>query len=85
MSILVFLLVGIIAGWITGLLMKGSGYGIVGDMVLGVVGAVIGGWIFSLFNLPAYGVIGSIIMSVIGAVILVVIVRSIRSSGMTTR
>jgi uncharacterized membrane protein YeaQ/YmgE (transglycosylase-associated protein family) len=70
MSILWFILIGIVAGWLAGLLMRGHGFGMIGDLVLGIVGAVIGGFIFDLLGVTAYGTTGSIAMSVIGAVVL---------------
>lgn len=82
MSIIGLILVGLIAGWLTGLIMKGQGYGVIADIVLGIIGAVIGGWVVSLFNLPTtYGTIGSIIVAVIGAIILVSIIRLIGPSS----
>jgi uncharacterized membrane protein YeaQ/YmgE (transglycosylase-associated protein family) len=77
-NLLWFILVGLVAGWLTGLLVKGEGYGIVGDIVLGVIGAVIGGWIFSLLGITAYGTLGAIVMAVIGAVLFVGLVRLVR-------
>ena len=73
-----FLLVGLIAGWLAGQVMKGGGYGIVGDMIVGVIGALIGGWLFSLLGISAGGLIGSIIVAFIGAVILIAILRALK-------
>lgn len=70
MSILGFILIGIVAGWIAGLLMRGHGFGMMGDLVVGVVGAVIGGFIFQLLGISAYGTSAALAMSVIGAVVL---------------
>jgi len=82
MSIVAFLFVGLVAGWLTGLIMKGSGYGLLGDILVGIVGAVIGGWIFGLLNVPAtFGVIGSIIMATIGAVVFVFLLHMIGQAG----
>ena len=61
MSLIAFLLLGLVAGWLAGMFMKGGGYGIIGDMVVGVLGAFVGGWLFSMllgwdvtgFNLPS--------------------------------
>lgn len=74
-AILWYLLVGLVAGWLTGLIMKGSGYGIVMDIVLGIAGAIIGGWIASSLGLGGGGFIWSVIIAILGAVILVAIVR----------
>lgn len=73
-----FLLIGLIAGWLAGQVMRGGGYGIVGDMVVGVIGALLGGWLFSLLGISAGGLIGSIITAFVGAVVLILILRLIR-------
>ena len=77
MSIIAWLVVGLIAGWLAGMVMKGGGYGVVGDIIIGIIGAVIGGFLFSLLNLPAYGLLGAIVVSFIGAVVLIAIVRAL--------
>ena len=74
-SLLGWILIGIIAGWLTGKLMRGAGYGILMDLILGLVGAVIGGWIFGLLRIPAYGLVGSLAAATVGAVVLVAISR----------
>jgi len=73
-----FLLIGLIAGWLAGKVMRGGGYGVVGDMIVGVIGAFIGGWLFSLIGISAGGLIGSIITAFVGAVVLLLILRAIR-------
>ena len=78
MSLLWFLLVGLIAGWLAGLVMKGGGYGIIGDMIVGVIGALLGGWLFGVLCIHAGGLIGSIIVAFIGAVILIFLLRAIK-------
>lgn len=70
MSIFAFIVVGILAGWIAGLIMRGHGFGMIADLIIGVVGAVIGGLIFDFLGITAYGFTGSLTMSVLGAVIL---------------
>ncbi len=71
--------VGIIAGWLTGKIMKGSGYGIIGDLVLGLIGGIIGGWLLGALGFGASGgLIASILVSILGAVILVALVRTLR-------
>src|SRR5438093_11426734 len=79
MGIIAWLIVGLVAGWLAGMIMKGGGYGLIGDLILGLIGAVVGGWLFSVI-LPSAepsGLIGSIIVATIGAVVLVAIVRLI--------
>ena len=74
-GIIWILLVGLIAGWLAGKLMKGSGFGVVGDIILGVLGAVVGGWLFGLLGIAAWGFLGSIIVAVVGAVVLLYAAR----------
>jgi len=79
-GIIAWIIIGIIAGWLTGKIMKGSGFGFFMDMVVGLVGALIGGFIsraVGLGGLGEHGLIMSIIIAVIGAIILTWIVRLI--------
>jgi uncharacterized membrane protein YeaQ/YmgE (transglycosylase-associated protein family) len=80
-GLLIWIIVGIIAGWLAGLVMRGSGYGIVGDMVLGIVGALVGGFLAgALFNIPdpISGLnLTTLIVAFLGAVIVVALVRLI--------
>jgi uncharacterized membrane protein YeaQ/YmgE (transglycosylase-associated protein family) len=73
-----FLLIGLIAGWLAGRVMRGGGFGVVGDMIVGVIGALIGGWLFGALGISVGGLIGSIIMAFVGAVILILLLRLIR-------
>lgn len=79
MGLLSWLLVGLVAGWLAGMVMKGGGYGVIGDIVVGVLGAFIGGWLFS--NLTGADVTGfnlpSILIAFVGACILVFILRMV--------
>ena len=72
------ILVGLIAGWLAGQVMKGGGYGIIVDILLGLVGGVIGGWLFTALGISAGGVIGEVIVAFVGAVILVAITRALK-------
>ncbi|MEO6699420.1 MAG: GlsB/YeaQ/YmgE family stress response membrane protein [Paraperlucidibaca sp.] len=73
------ILVGLIAGWLAGVLMKGGGYGIIGDIVVGIVGAVVGGYLFNTLGLSASGgFIARIIVATVGAVVLIAIIRFIK-------
>lgn len=75
------ILVGIIAGWLAGLIMKGDGYGLVWDLILGIAGAVVGGWLFGVLGLSAsVGTVGAIVVATIGAVFLIFISRLLRSA-----
>ena len=74
-----WLVVGLIAGWLAGLVMKGGGYGIIVDILLGIVGGFLGGWLFGRLGIwPAGGMLGSIIVAFVGAVILVGITRVLK-------
>lgn len=77
-SLIWFLLIGLIAGWLAGKVMRGGGYGIVGDMIIGVVGALIGGWLFGKLGIGFGGLIGAIVTAFVGAVILIAILRALR-------
>jgi uncharacterized membrane protein YeaQ/YmgE (transglycosylase-associated protein family) len=71
-----WIVVGLIAGWLAGLVMRGGGYGILVDIILGILGGMIGGWLFGRLGIwPAGGMLGSIIVAFVGAVILVGITR----------
>ena len=76
------MVIGTIAGWLAGLLVQGTGFGLVGDIVVGIVGAIIATWLFPLLGIALAvggGVLGAIILAFIGAVILLVIVKVIKS------
>ena len=79
MNFLWFLIIGLVAGWLAGVLMKGGGFGMIGDLVVGVIGAVLGGWLFGALGISAGGgLIGSLVVAVIGAVVLLFLVRLIK-------
>ena len=78
MNLLWFLIIGIMAGWLAGQLMKGGGYGLVGDLVIGVIGAFLGGWLLGGLGIFAGGLIGSLITATIGAVVLLFLIRLIK-------
>ena len=61
--------IGLVAGWLAGVILKGRGFGIAGDIIVGIFGAIVGAWMFSLLGLAAYGVVGSILMSMCGAMV----------------
>ena len=78
-GLLWFLIIGAIAGWLAGQFMKGSGFGLLGDIVVGVIGALLGGWLFGQLGLwPGGGLIGSLIVAFVGAIILLFLVRLIK-------
>ena len=77
-GLIIFLIIGAVAGWLAGVIMKGGGFGLVGDIIVGVIGSLLGGWLFGLLGIAAGGLIGSIIAAVVGAIILIAIVRLIK-------
>jgi uncharacterized membrane protein YeaQ/YmgE (transglycosylase-associated protein family) len=78
-DIIVWLIIGAIAGWLAGQLVKGGGYGLIGDIVVGIVGALIGGWLAGALGISiGSGFVASVITAVIGAVILLIILRAIK-------
>src|SRR5690348_10997921 len=77
-SLLVFLIVGAIAGWLAGVIVKGHGFGLVGNIVVGIIGAFIAGWLLPGLGLGLTGIVGSIVYALIGAVILLVIIGFIK-------
>jgi uncharacterized membrane protein YeaQ/YmgE (transglycosylase-associated protein family) len=80
-GVIAWLVVGLVAGWLAGVVMKGSGYGIVGDIIVGLIGSLIGGFVVGLFFSGTTGFWGSIVVAFIGACLLIAVVRLIRGSG----
>ena len=80
MDLLTWLIVGLVAGVLASLLMGGTGYGLIGDIIIGIVGAFVGGWLFSALGVasPFGGLAGTIFVAFIGAVVLLFILRMIR-------
>jgi uncharacterized membrane protein YeaQ/YmgE (transglycosylase-associated protein family) len=79
MGFIIWIVVGLIAGWLAGQVMKGGGYGVLVDIILGIFGGVLGGWVFGLLGIwPGGGILGAIIVSFVGAVILVAITRLLK-------
>jgi len=72
------IVIGILAGWVAGKIMRGSGFGLLGDLIVGVIGSLLGSFIFGLLGLGAYGLIGRLVVAIIGAVILLWLIRFIK-------
>ena len=72
------ILIGFVAGWLAGQLVKGRGMGLIADLIVGIVGSFLGGFVFGLLGLASYGLIGRLVMSVVGAVILLLLIRLIK-------
>jgi uncharacterized membrane protein YeaQ/YmgE (transglycosylase-associated protein family) len=78
-GLIAWLVIGAIAGWLAGTLVKGGGYGLVGDIVVGIVGAFIGGWLAGVLGISiGSGLVSSIITATAGAVILILILRMVK-------
>ena len=76
-GLIAWLVVGVVAGWLAGLLMRGSGYGMLGDMIIGLIGSFLGGFLVSLFVEGTAGFWGSILVAFIGACVLIFLVRAV--------
>jgi uncharacterized membrane protein YeaQ/YmgE (transglycosylase-associated protein family) len=78
-TILIWILVGAIAGWLAGLVVRGFGFGLVGNIIIGIIGAFLGGWLFGVLGVAiGAGIINTIFTAFIGAVVLLLIVRVIK-------
>jgi uncharacterized membrane protein YeaQ/YmgE (transglycosylase-associated protein family) len=73
-SLIILLIIGAIAGWLAGLIVKGYGFGLIGNIVVGVVGAFIGQYLFPMFGLWGADIVGLIISATLGAIILLIII-----------
>jgi len=73
-----FILIGMCAGWLAGQFMKGSGFGLLGNLIVGVIGALLGGFAFHLVGLAAYGLVGQLIVATVGAVLLLALLRFVK-------
>jgi uncharacterized membrane protein YeaQ/YmgE (transglycosylase-associated protein family) len=81
-SIIVILVVGLVAGWLAGKIVRGAGFGLIGDIVIGIIGAFIGDWLLPRLNIHlGTGTIGSIVNATIGAVVLLLIIRLVAGGG----
>lgn len=80
MEFLYFLLIGLAAGWLAGQIMKGGSSGLLYDLVLGVVGAILGGWLFGVLGLTAGGLIGSLVTATVGAIVCIALLRAFRKT-----
>jgi uncharacterized membrane protein YeaQ/YmgE (transglycosylase-associated protein family) len=79
MGIIIWLIVGAIAGWLAGMVVKGGGFGLIGDIIVGIVGGLIAGWLLPQLGIViGSGIVGDVIDSFIGAVILLIILRLIK-------
>jgi uncharacterized membrane protein YeaQ/YmgE (transglycosylase-associated protein family) len=81
-SLVLILVVGVVAGWLAGQLVRGTGFGLIGDLIIGVIGAFIGTWLLPQLNIHiGSGMVGAIVTATVGAVLLLIILRVIRGRG----
>ena len=81
-SLLVILLVGIAAGWLAGQIVQGTGFGLLGDLIIGVAGAFIGSWLFPQLGLHfGTGIVSAIVNATLGALVLLLIIRLVRGGA----
>jgi uncharacterized membrane protein YeaQ/YmgE (transglycosylase-associated protein family) len=79
-GLVVFLAIGAIAGWLGSTIMKGGGFGLLGNIVVGILGAIVGGFLFGALGLSAGGFIGSVVTATVGAVVLLFVVGIIKKA-----
>jgi uncharacterized membrane protein YeaQ/YmgE (transglycosylase-associated protein family) len=78
-TLLIWILVGAVAGWLAGLVVRGFGFGLIGNIIVGIVGAFLGGWLFGTLGIAiGVGIINTIFTAFIGAVVLLLIVRVLK-------
>jgi uncharacterized membrane protein YeaQ/YmgE (transglycosylase-associated protein family) len=81
-SLLVILFVGLVAGWLAGKIVRGTGFGILGDIIVGILGALVATWLFPKLGIRlGSGLVSEIVYSAIGAIILLLVVRLLRTGG----
>lgn len=79
MNIIFWIIIGGLAGWIANNIMKGGSQGLLSNIIVGIVGAFVGGWLFSALNIIPSGLIGSLITAVVGAIVLIYVLRLVRN------
>jgi len=80
-SIIIWLIIGLIAGFLASRVMRGGGYGLIGDIVVGLIGALLGGFLASLLGFGSYGLFGGIIVAFIGACVVLAVLRAVSRRG----
>ncbi len=77
-NVIIFILIGLVAGWLAGLVFRGRGFGLLGNLIVGGIGAIVGGILFNLIGIQFYGMLGNLISAFVGAVIFVLIIILLR-------
>jgi uncharacterized membrane protein YeaQ/YmgE (transglycosylase-associated protein family) len=78
LALVLFLTIGLVAGWLASILTKGRGLGLVGNLVVGVIGALLGGFLFNLLGISVGGLVGLLVMATVGAIVLLLLIRVIK-------
>lgn len=78
MNILIWIVSGIVAGWLAGVLVRGRGFGLIGDLIVGLIGGLIGGWLAGLLGIQASSLIAQILVAAVGGIVLVAVIRLVR-------
>jgi len=74
MNIILYLLIGAVAGWLAGQIMRGGGFGLLWNIIIGIIGGFIGGWLMSLLHIQKAGLLWELIVAVIGAIVLLFVI-----------
>lgn len=78
-TLLIWIIVGALAGWIAGLIVRGFGFGLIGNIIVGIIGAIVGGWLFGVLGIAfTTGILNTILTAIIGAVVVLLIVRVLK-------
>ena len=86
MSLLTFIIVGLIAGWLAGMIMRGGGLGIIWDIIIGVIGAIVGGYLFSALDIGTEGsLLWNILIATVGAVVVLFVINLVAGKGFGAR
>ncbi len=81
-SLLIIIAVGVVAGWLAGLIVKGTGFGILGDLIVGIAGAFVGSWLLPQFHIHfGVGIVGAIVNATIGAIVLLFVIAILRGGN----
>ena len=81
MNWLWFIIIGLVAGFLAGAVVKGHGFGLLGNLIVGVIGSVLGGFIFGLLGLGANNLLGALICAFVGAVVLLLLIGFVKGKG----
>lgn len=79
-DLILIIAIGLLAGWLAGRIIKGGGYGLVGNLIIGVIGAIIGGYIFEIIGIPVRSWFGTLISAVVGAIVLLYAIQLIKKA-----